>query len=59
MRRQAEFVIVDEHNINVELKSTARIPRDFVRTMEHLALQMGYGDISFLQNYKLDSVQLL
>lgn len=46
MRRHAEFTIVDERRVDVRVKSTARIPRDFERTMQHIGMQLGYGDAS-------------
>ena len=56
MRKHAEFTIVDSKNVRVGVKSTARIPRDFERTMQHIGMQLGYGDASITTNYKLDTV---
>jgi len=42
--------------VHVTVKSTARIPRDFERTMQHIGMQLGYGDASMTTNYKLDTV---
>jgi len=56
MRRHAEFKITDKNMVHVTVKSTARIPRDFERTMQHIGMQLGYGDASMTTNYKLDTV---
>lgn len=59
MKRQAEFTVVDHKNVNVKVKNTVRMPRDFKKTLEYLAFSLGYTDISKTQNYKLDTIPLL
>lgn len=59
MKRQAEFKIIDHSNVQVKVKSMNKVPRDFTKTLEHLALILGYGDDTLTSNYVLDSINLL
>ncbi len=59
MKRQAEFDIIDQTNVNVKIKSSKKIPRDFKVTIERLAKLMGFADDTITPSYALDSIQLI